>query len=53
MNSKGHLYLSLAKSTIRLGTAIVALYKNDWTYLAGGIAIAEVLGYLEEFVDKR
>lgn len=53
MNSKGHLIISLAKSTIRIIGAIIALVTKSVYPLAIGIGIAEFGGILEELVDKR
>lgn len=53
MNSKGHLYISLSKSTIRVLGGIVALLKKSIVPLAIGVIVAEVGGVLEELVDER
>lgn len=53
MNSKGHLYISLAKSAIRMVGGIVSLVTKNITPVAIGIIVAEVGGILEELVDKR
>lgn len=53
MNSKGHLFISLAKSTIRVVGGLVALTNGSVIPLAIGIIVAEVGGVLEELVDKR
>ena len=53
MNSKGHLYISLSKSVIRVWGSIAALMKKSVVPLAIGIIVAEVGGVLEELVDKR
>jgi len=53
MNSKGHLYISLAKSLIRIGSAIAAIWMREFEILALGIMIAEICGILEEVYDKR
>ena len=53
MNSKGHLFISIAKSGIRIISAAVAIFTKNITVLASGILIAEVLGIAEELVDKR
>lgn len=53
MNSKGHLFISLAKSTIRVVGGLVALFIGSIKPLAIGIVMAEVGGVLEELVDKR
>lgn len=53
MNSKGHLFISLAKSVIRVIGGIVTLIHGSIVPLAIGIIVAEVGGILEEVVDKR
>ncbi len=53
MNSKGHLYISLAKSAIRVIGGLVSLVKKSVVPLAVGIIIAEAGGVLEELVDER
>ena len=53
MNSKGHLYISLAKSGIRVIGGIVSLVKKSVVPLAIGIIVAEAGGVLEELVDER
>ena len=53
MNSKGHLFISLAKSIIRIVGGIVTLTTGSIVPLAIGIIIAEIGGVLEELVDKR
>lgn len=53
MNSKGHLYISLGKSVIRVLGGIVALFNESVIPLAIGIIIAEVGGVMEELVDER
>lgn len=53
MNSKGHLFISLAKSSIRVIGGIVALLSKSVVPLAIGIIVAEVGGVLEELVDER
>lgn len=53
MNSKGHLFISLVKSEIRVIGGIVTLVSGSIIPLAVGIIVAEVGGVLEEFVDKR
>ena len=53
MNSKGHLYISLGKSILRIASAIATVLTRDVLYVALGVAVAEVLGILEELVDKR
>ncbi|MDE6433550.1 MAG: hypothetical protein K2L07_04915 [Lachnospiraceae bacterium] len=53
MNSKGHLIISLGKSSIRVIGGIVALVKKSVIPIAVGIIVAEIGGVLEELVDKR
>jgi len=53
MNSKGHLFISLAKSAVRIIGGIVALVKGSIIPLAVGVIIAEIGGVLEELVDQR
>lgn len=53
MNSKGHLYISLIKSGIRVVGGIITLITGSIIPLACGIILAEVGGVLEEVVDKR
>ncbi len=53
MNSKGHLYISLAKSFVRIGSAVVSIYLKQYEILALGIVIAEIGGILEEVFDER
>ncbi len=53
MNSKGHLFISLAKSAVRVIGGIVTLSKHSIIPLAIGVIVAEVGGVLEELVDQR
>lgn len=53
MNSKGHLFISLSKSGIRVIGGIVTLLKKSVVPLAIGIIVAEIGGVLEELVDER
>ena len=53
MNSKGHLFISLGKSGVRVIGGIVALVNGSIIPLAVGIIVAEVGGVLEELVDER
>ncbi|MCM1234147.1 MAG: hypothetical protein NC489_28930 [Ruminococcus flavefaciens] len=53
MNSKGHLYISLAKSGIRVIGGIISLVKKSVVPLALGIIVAEAGGVLEELVDEK
>lgn len=53
MNSKGHLFISLGKSCIRVIGGIAALIKKSVIPLSIGIIVAEVGGVLEELVDER
>lgn len=53
MNSKGHLYVSLAKSAIRILGTIVTYFTGDVMILAWTFGCAEILGVVEELADKR
>jgi hypothetical protein len=60
MNSKWHLYLSLLKSFIRIGTYIISFILLVTKHIIGSIIIlcigsflAEVLGVAEEIKDYR
>lgn len=53
MNSKGHLFISLGKSVIRVIGGIVTLVNGSIIPLVVGIIVAEVGGVLEELVDER
>ena len=53
MNSKGHLFISLGKSAVRVIGGIVSLIRKSVIPLAVGIIVAEVGGVLEELVDER
>ena len=53
MNDKGHLFISLGKSAIRVIGGIVTLVNGSIIPLTVGIIVAEVGGVLEELVDER
>lgn len=53
MNSKGHLYISLLKSGIRLLGVGCFLGLGSITAFVILIGVAELLGVVEELVDKR
>lgn len=53
MNSKGHLFISLGKSAVRVVGGVVSLVRKSIIPLAIGIIVAEVGGVLEELVDER
>ena len=53
MNSKGHLYISIIKSAIRIISCTLSISYSNWIFLAIGLGIAETLGIFEELVDKR
>ena len=53
MNSKGHLFISLAKSVIRVVGGVVTLINGSVIPLAIGIILVEIGGVAEELVDKR
>lgn len=53
MNSKGHLFISLAKSAIRIIGGAITLTIGNIIPLAIGVILAEIGGILEELVDER
>lgn len=53
MNSKGHLFISLVKSLVRIIGGTATLVNGSIIPLAVGIIVAEVGGVLEELVDQR
>ncbi len=53
MNSKGHLFISLAKSAVRVIGGVITLVNGSIIPLAIGIIVAEIGGVLEELVDQR
>ena len=53
MNSKGHLYVSITKSAIRIVAGVGAVMTGSIKVLAVGIVLAEILGVVEELVDFR
>ena len=53
MNSKWHLYISLAKSIIRIVGCVIGIILGSWIIAIVGIIIAEILGILEEIKDER
>lgn len=59
MNSKGHFWLSMIKSGIRivscLGAGVISIYNisTGFFVLVAGLAFSEAFGLVEEFVDKR
>jgi len=53
MNSFGHLIVSISKSILRIGSCVFAYGMNNVKYLAIGFLVAEILGIIEELVDKR
>ena len=53
MNSMGHLLVSIAKSVLRMGACAWCIYTGNVVPLAIGLLAAEVLGIVEELVDKR
>ena len=53
MNSLGHLLVSIGKSIIRIGACVWSIYAKSAIPLAWGFMFAEVLGIVEELVDKR
>ena len=53
MGSKGHLTISANKLLIRMACCVSALMNNSIEILCIGLIAAEVLGVVEELVDKR
>lgn len=53
MNSKWHLYTSLAKSFIRIVGCVLSLQYSQPKILAISFGVAELLGVFEELGDKR
>ena len=55
MNDKGHFYVSLAKSAIRILGCILAMlfYDQGLKIIIGSFLVAEILGVAEEVFDKR
>lgn len=53
MNSKGHLFISIIKSSLRISGCIMAFITYNLYILAVCFGIAELLGIAEELVDKR
>lgn len=53
MNSIGHLVVSIAKSILRIGACGWSICRGEVLPLAIGLLAAEVLGIVEELVDKR
>jgi len=53
MNSTGHLIISVVKSAIRMASCVITIESKSIIPMAVGFLIAEILGILEEVVDKR
>lgn len=53
MNSRGHLFISLAKSGVRIIGGVATVITGSVLPLAVCIVIAEIGGIAEELVDKR
>lgn len=53
MNSKGHLIISITKSSLRIVSCIISIMIGSFEPLVIGFGGAELLGILEELVDKR
>jgi hypothetical protein len=53
MKDKGHFYISLIKSAIRILGCIICITQGSVVILAVGLLLAEILGIVEEVVDKR
>jgi hypothetical protein len=53
MNSLGHLLASFLKSALRIAGCITSLCFRSFVYIAVFFTVAELLGIVEEIVDKR
>lgn len=53
MKDKGHYYVSLIKSIVRIVSCICSYMAGDVFILALGFGGAEVLGIVEEVLDER
>jgi len=53
MNSTGHLLISIAKSFLRISSCVWCIASGSIVVLAVGLLAAEILGIVEELVDKR
>lgn len=56
MGSKAHLCVSAVKSTIRIAVCVLVFLMTHHAaikLLAAGLAMAEVIGIVEELVDTR
>lgn len=53
MNSKGHLIFSLIKSLMRIIGCVGGFLVSDVSFLAKWFFSAELVGIIEELVDRR
>lgn len=53
MNSKGHLFISIAKSVIRSIGCVIGIATTSILLFSIFFLGAEILGIAEELVDKR
>lgn len=53
MNSKGHFYVSVVKSIIRILSCVGTIIFSNVRLLGVGFLLAELLGVVEELVDYR
>lgn len=53
MGSKGHFWVSMAKSVIRIAACVVLIFSGNFVVGGTGFLVAEVLGVVEELVDGR
>lgn len=53
MNSKGHFFLSILKSSFRIAGCVAMLASGQIVVFVVLIGLAEILGIAEEFMDKR
>ncbi len=53
MKDKGHFLTSVVKSVIRIATCVCAFTANNLFILCSGLLLAEILGIIEELLDRR
>jgi hypothetical protein len=53
MKDKGHFYISIIKSILRISGCIICIITNNIIPIAISFGIAEIFGIAEEIVDKR
>lgn len=53
MKDKGHFYISLVKSGIRIASCAYLIATWNFIWFACGFGVAELLGVAEELFDER